>query len=186
MCEAPDPPKKPDYQLRFWLIVGIALLLYSPFMGTPVYIQPAGQQKINQTMNNLNALQGQISHINPHMDYKGTDASSLIAAGIVPANMVAGPDTMFNAWGGEVQFQPVNKDQDYRLTFTKVPGAACIALLTWLAGGSSQNALIGFSVAQSLPDPLADVPAYRPPLDADTATSICTNEESYIISFYYD
>ncbi|GAB5387229.1 MAG: type 4a pilus major pilin PilS [Alphaproteobacteria bacterium] len=157
--------------------------------GTILYLQASGAQKVNQTVNNLNALQGQISQLFSSQSSYGNNielTNSLIQAGVVPANMVVGAGnaaTMQNAWGGVVEVHATGGGSGYRISYEDVPRDACVSLVTKLAGGSSQNALRGFGVDSTAPT--GANPARTPPVDLATALTDCDEDVNNGMTFYY-
>ncbi|GAB5387248.1 MAG: type 4a pilus major pilin PilS [Alphaproteobacteria bacterium] len=156
--------------------------------GTILYLQASGAQRINETVNNLNALQGQIAGLYTTQPGYGSAefSNQLIQAGIVPVSMVVGSGaaaTMRNAWGGAVEVHPTNGGSGYRISYDNIPRDACVSLLTKLAGGG-QSSLLGFSVGSGAA-PTGGNPVQSPPVSIADALQTCAHNSSNGVSFYY-
>lgn len=105
-------------------------------------------------------------------DNAGIDRINMIAAGVVPAEIVASPTSIKNLWGGAGDITVAGGTTQFTIGFNTIPRSSCIALIMRTSVNPNEIGLVSISV-QGVTTPAANMP-----INNAAATTACSNTTS--------
>lgn len=108
-------------------VIGVAFVIYQ---------QLTAGQKVSHARQNLSTIRSAVKELYQHEgSYTFLDNTMAIRADMVPTNMITGPASLVNTWGGSVTISvdPVDSSR-FDITSAGIPRSACMHLGVFLKG----------------------------------------------------
>lgn len=119
------------------LMLSLAIIAVLLVMATRYFIVTSRSQQVNQASTQIGALQGAISNwkgANP--TYTGLTPAALNSIGALTTADYDGTN-INSPWSTPVTIDLKNNDTSYTLTYTNIPGWACISLVQKYGGANN-------------------------------------------------